>query len=68
MARTDFVERSPLAREALARGRRFGGDDRAKIEHYEASLEMLLRELPGHFVVDRLSAELDALHTPPGVP
>ena len=36
--------------------------DRSKIEHYQASLEMLDELMPGHHLVDRLRAELDAVH------
>ena len=38
--------------------------DRGKLEHYEASLDMLVEIIPGHHLVDRLRAELEALHAP----
>ena len=94
MARTDFVERSSLTREALAfADKRHAGQKReidgeipfvthpieaacllheggypdevvaagVLLEHYEASLEMLRRQLPGHPLVDQLATEFDAL-------
>jgi (p)ppGpp synthase/HD superfamily hydrolase len=36
--------------------------DRAKLRHYEASLDMVAGCLPGHQLVDRLRAELDEFH------
>jgi (p)ppGpp synthase/HD superfamily hydrolase len=36
-------------------------DDRAKIEHYVRSLEMLGEAIPGHPLVERLRGELDSL-------
>lgn len=44
---------------------RFERKDEARIEHYRASLEMLDDLMPGHQLVDRLRAELDALHSLP---
>jgi (p)ppGpp synthase/HD superfamily hydrolase len=41
---------------------RFQRKDELRIEHYQASLEMLDELMPGHQLVDRLRAELDALH------
>jgi (p)ppGpp synthase/HD superfamily hydrolase len=41
---------------------RFQRKDEIRIEHYQASLEMLDELMPGHPLVDRLRAELDALH------
>jgi (p)ppGpp synthase/HD superfamily hydrolase len=55
------------ARELRARTGygRFERKDEARIEHYRASLEMLDDLMPGHQLVDRLRAELDALHSLP---
>jgi (p)ppGpp synthase/HD superfamily hydrolase len=39
----------------------FGDDDRAKVEHYVRSLEMLDEALPGNPLVERLRAELESL-------
>jgi (p)ppGpp synthase/HD superfamily hydrolase len=50
------------ARELGDRRGRFSRHDKARIEHYEASLEMLERTLPGRGLVDRLRVELEALH------
>jgi (p)ppGpp synthase/HD superfamily hydrolase len=52
------------ARELRARQSyaHFDRGDGAKIEHYEASLELLSEVLPGHELVERLRAELEALH------
>jgi (p)ppGpp synthase/HD superfamily hydrolase len=44
---------------------RFERKDEARIEHYRASLEMLDDLMPGHQLVDRLRAELDAVHSLP---
>jgi (p)ppGpp synthase/HD superfamily hydrolase len=44
---------------------RFERKDETRIEHYRASLEMLDDLMPGHQLVDRLRAELDALHALP---
>ena len=41
---------------------RLQGADEAKLEHYRASLEMLADVIPGHELLDRLRAELDAVH------
>lgn len=40
--------------------------DCPKIEHYEESLEMLAELMPGHELVERLRAELKAVHALPG--
>jgi (p)ppGpp synthase/HD superfamily hydrolase len=52
------------ARELRIRagGGRFQRGDKVRIEHYEASLEMLGGLMPGHELVDRLRAELEAFH------
>jgi len=44
---------------------RFQRKDETRIEHYRASLEMLDELMPGHPLVDRLRAELDAVHALP---
>jgi (p)ppGpp synthase/HD superfamily hydrolase len=44
---------------------RFERKDDTRIEHYQASLEMLDELMPGHQLVDRLRAELDAVHALP---
>jgi (p)ppGpp synthase/HD superfamily hydrolase len=44
---------------------RFDRGDKAKIEHYEASLELLSEVLPGHELVEQLRDELQALHSQP---
>jgi (p)ppGpp synthase/HD superfamily hydrolase len=51
------------AREMRARQghARFDRGDRAKILHYEASLDLLSDVLPGHELVERLRRELEAL-------
>jgi (p)ppGpp synthase/HD superfamily hydrolase len=56
------------ARELRARqrnGRRFDRSDRTRIDHYEASLELLSESMPGHVLVEQLRAEVDALHAQP---
>lgn len=53
------------ARELGERRGRFSHPDTVRIQHYEASLEMLERMLPGRDLVDRLRTELDALHAVP---
>jgi (p)ppGpp synthase/HD superfamily hydrolase len=55
------------ARELRARGKhgRFERKDRTRLEHYEASLEMLDQLLPGHNLVERLRTELDAVDALP---
>jgi (p)ppGpp synthase/HD superfamily hydrolase len=50
------------ARELGDRRGRFSRHEKARIEHYEASLQMLERTLPGRGLVDLLRAELEALH------
>ena len=44
-----------------AEGGRFARGDRTRLEHYEASLEMLDDLLPDHALVELLRRELDAL-------
>jgi (p)ppGpp synthase/HD superfamily hydrolase len=55
------------ARELRLRARRgrFERSDETRIEHYQASLEMLGELMPGHELLDRLRAELDAVHALP---
>jgi (p)ppGpp synthase/HD superfamily hydrolase len=55
------------ARELRIRAehRRFQRTDKTRIDHYEASLEMLGELLPGHYLLDRLRLELDAVHALP---
>jgi (p)ppGpp synthase/HD superfamily hydrolase len=55
------------ARELRARHShgRFERADRAKFEHYEASLELLSDVLPGHELVERLRDELRSLQSQP---
>ena len=57
----DKISKVRELRIRLDRGRRFQRADRGKLEHYEASLEMLRRQLPGHPLVDQLATEFDAL-------
>ena len=56
----DKVSKARELRQRLREGG-FTEGDRAKLDHYHASLEMLERVLPGHQLLDRLRAELDAL-------
>lgn len=56
----DKVSKSRELRQRLREGG-FTEGDRAKLDHYHASLEMLERVLPGHQLLDQLRAELDAL-------
>ncbi|HEY6778620.1 MAG TPA: HD domain-containing protein [Thermoleophilaceae bacterium] len=58
----DKASKTRELRVRLARARRFERADRGKIDHYEASLEMLRRQISGHPLVDQLATELDALH------
>ena len=60
----DKVSKTRELRERMARDR-FQRADRAKLEHYEASLEMLSELLPGHDLVERLRGELQAVHARP---
>jgi (p)ppGpp synthase/HD superfamily hydrolase len=57
----DKVSKARELRLRAGRGR-FRRTDEVKIEHYQASLEMLAQLMPGHDLVDRLRAELDAVH------
>jgi (p)ppGpp synthase/HD superfamily hydrolase len=60
----DKVSKARELRVRTGHGR-FERKDEARIEHYRASLEMLDDLMPGHQLVDRLRAELDALHALP---
>jgi (p)ppGpp synthase/HD superfamily hydrolase len=60
----DKVSKARELRIRVEQGR-FQRKDETRIEHYQASLEMLDELLPGHQLVDRLRAELDALHALP---
>ena len=56
----DKVSKARELRLRVSRGE-LGEADRAKIEHYEQSLEMLAEIIPGHDLVEQLRLELDAL-------
>jgi (p)ppGpp synthase/HD superfamily hydrolase len=56
----DKVSKARELRIRVRRRGRFGRGDRSKVEHYEASLEMLRRKLPEHPLVDQLATELEA--------
>src|ERR671925_409246 len=43
----------------------FDNASRDKLAHYEASLEMLAEEIPGHELVDQLRLELEAVRSLP---
>jgi (p)ppGpp synthase/HD superfamily hydrolase len=53
------------ARELRTRAGRFSRSDELRVQHYEASMEMLDQVLPGRELVDRLRGELDELHALP---
>jgi (p)ppGpp synthase/HD superfamily hydrolase len=57
------------ARELRARAGygRFERADRAKVEHYEASLELLSEAMPGHVLVEQLRDEVDGLLSQPAL-
>jgi (p)ppGpp synthase/HD superfamily hydrolase len=56
----DKVSKARELRLRLSRGE-LGEADRAKIEHYEQSLDMLAEIIPGHDLVEQLRLELEAL-------
>ena len=56
----DKVSKARELRLLVSRGE-LGEADRAKIEHYEQSLDMLAEIIPGHDLVEQLRRELDAL-------
>jgi (p)ppGpp synthase/HD superfamily hydrolase len=60
----DKVSKARELRVRAGHGR-FQRKDQTRIEHYQASLEMLDELMPGHQLVDRLRAELDAVHALP---
>jgi (p)ppGpp synthase/HD superfamily hydrolase len=60
----DKVSKARELRQRISRGRPADGD-RAKIEHYDASLEMLSGLMPGHDLLDQLRKELEAVHALP---
>jgi len=60
----DKVSKARELRLRVEEGR-FRRKDRAKLDHYQASLEMLDELMPGHQLVDRLRVELDAVHALP---
>jgi len=60
----DKVSKARELRLRVEEGR-FRRKDRAKLDHYQASLEMLDELMPGHQLVHRLRAELDAVHALP---
>jgi (p)ppGpp synthase/HD superfamily hydrolase len=60
----DKISKARELRVRMSRGAHREGDS-AKVEHYEASLEMLAGVVPGHDLLDQLRKELDALHTVP---
>jgi (p)ppGpp synthase/HD superfamily hydrolase len=55
----DKISKTRELRLKSERGQ-LGDDDRAKVEHYRLSLEMLRSALPGNPLVDQLGHELDA--------
>jgi guanosine-3',5'-bis(diphosphate) 3'-pyrophosphohydrolase len=59
----DKISKARELRLRASRRGRFDRGDRLKLEHYEASLEMLTELLPEHPFLDRLRTELDALHS-----
>lgn len=60
----DKISKARELRLSVEEGR-FGRKDCAKLDHYQASLEMLDELMPGHQLVDRLRTELDAVHALP---
>lgn len=60
----DKVSKARELRVRMSRGL-FRDGDRAKLEHYEASLELLSDLLPGHPLVDELRMELEAVQALP---
>jgi (p)ppGpp synthase/HD superfamily hydrolase len=57
----DKVSKVREMRERASRGLLDPERDRARLEHYEESLEMLAALLPGHGLVERLRRELEAV-------
>jgi (p)ppGpp synthase/HD superfamily hydrolase len=59
----DKISKARELRARVSHRGRFEGSDRDKVEHYDESLEMLAREIPGHPFVDQLKTELEELHS-----
>jgi (p)ppGpp synthase/HD superfamily hydrolase len=62
----DKVSKARELRARVGHGR-FEPADRARIEHYEASLELLSEVLPGHELVRLLRDELESLQAQPAI-
>jgi (p)ppGpp synthase/HD superfamily hydrolase len=60
----DKISKTRELRKRARRGR-FDRRDRAKLDHYEASLDLLYVALPGSWLVERLRAELEQLEPQP---
>jgi hypothetical protein len=60
----DKVSKARELRLRRTRGR-FAREDSDRIDHYEASLEMLSGLIPGHDLVDQLRMELEAVRALP---
>lgn len=60
----DKVSKARELRVRMSRGL-FREADRAKLDHYEASLELLAELLPGHHLVDEFRMELEAVQALP---
>jgi (p)ppGpp synthase/HD superfamily hydrolase len=60
----DKISKARELRVRISRGAHRESDS-AKVEHYEASLEMLAGVVPGHALLDQLRKELGALHSLP---
>jgi (p)ppGpp synthase/HD superfamily hydrolase len=60
----DKVSKARELRVRMSRGR-LTAQDRGKLDHYEASLAMLLQVIPDHDLVNQLSLELEAVHALP---
>ena len=60
----DKISKTRELRKRARRGR-FDRADRAKLDHYEASLDVLAAALPRSELVGRLRAELDQLEPQP---
>jgi (p)ppGpp synthase/HD superfamily hydrolase len=61
----DKVSKAREMRIRAGRGRFERDRDGGKVEHYEASLDMLAGLIPGHQLVDQLRLELEALRALP---
>jgi guanosine-3',5'-bis(diphosphate) 3'-pyrophosphohydrolase len=58
----DKISKAHEMRVRASRRGHIDPSDRTKLEHYEASLELLGRQMPEHRFVDQLRTELEALH------